>query len=178
MFYSWNFNAVVSYLWSVDSKIPLLNQELFKTSMISILFNLSFAHKLPLLSWKLDMSIWYVFTSRHTYWFLSSTLWFWGEGNGTPLQYSFLENPMDRGALWAAVHGVSKSWIQLSNFTFTFHFHALEKEIATHSSVLAWRIPKMVESGGLGSHRVGHDWSGLAAAAALVLNFSCIIQSE
>ena len=64
-----------------------------------------------------------------------------GEGNGTPLQYSCLENPMDGGAWWAAVHGVAKSWTRLSDFTFTFHFHALEKEMATHSSVLAWRIP-------------------------------------
>ena len=63
------------------------------------------------------------------------------EGNGTPLQYSCLENPMDGGAWWAAVHGVVKSQTQLSDFTFTFHFHALEKEMATHSSVLAWRIP-------------------------------------
>ena len=60
------------------------------------------------------------------------------EGNGNPLQYSCLENPMDGGAWWAAVHGVTKSWTRLSDFTFTFHFHALEKEIATHSSVLAW----------------------------------------
>ena len=67
-----------------------------------------------------------------------------GEGNGTPLQYSCLENPMDRGAWWAAVHRVAKSRTRLSNFTFTFHFHALEKEMATHSSVLAWRIPGMV----------------------------------
>ena len=91
-----------------------------------------------------------------------------GEGNGTPLQYSCLENPMDGGAWWAAVHGVAKSWTRLSNFTFTFHFHALEKEMATHSSVLAWRIPETGEPGGLpsmGSHRVGHDWSDLAAAA-------------
>ena len=90
------------------------------------------------------------------------------EGNGTPLQYSCLENPMDRGAWWAAVHGVAKSQTRLSNFTFTFHFHALEKEMAAHSSVLAWRIPGMGEPGGLpsmGSHRVGHDWSDLAAAA-------------
>ena len=64
-----------------------------------------------------------------------------GEGSGTPLQYSCLENPMDGGAWWAAVHGVSKCWTWLSDFTFTFHFHALEKEMATHSSVLAWRIP-------------------------------------
>ena len=92
-----------------------------------------------------------------------------GEGDGTPLQYSCLENPMDRGAWWAAVHGVTKSWTRLSDFTFTFHFHALEKETATHSSVLAWRISGTGEPGGLppmGSHRVGHDWSYLAAAAA------------
>ena len=91
------------------------------------------------------------------------------EGNGTPLQCSCLENPMDGGTWWAAVHGVTKSRIRLSDFTFTFHFHALEKEMATHSSVLAWRIPGMGEPGGLpsmGSHRVGHDWSDLAAAAA------------
>ena len=66
-----------------------------------------------------------------------------GEGNGTPLQYSCLENPIDGGARWATVHGVAKSWSQLSDFTFTFHSHALEKEMATHSSVLAWRIPGM-----------------------------------
>ena len=128
-----------------------------------------------------------------------------GEGNGNPLQYSCLGNPMDggawwaavhgvarsrtrlssftftfhfhalekataptpvlppgqsQGAWWAAVHGVTKSWTRLSNFTFTFHFHALEKEMATHSSVLAWRIPGTGEPGGLpsmGLHRVGHD---------------------
>ena len=83
-----------------------------------------------------------------------------GEGNGNPLQYSCLENPMDGGAWWAAVHGVAKSRTRLSDFTFTFHFHALEKEKATHSSVLAWRIPGMGEPGGLlsmGSHRVGRD---------------------
>ena len=73
------------------------------------------------------------------------------EGNGTPLQYSCLENPMDRGAWWAAVHGVAKSRTGLSDFTFSFHFHALEKEMATHSSVLAWRISGTVEPGGLPS---------------------------
>ena len=83
-----------------------------------------------------------------------------GEGNGTPLQYSCLENPMNGGAWWAAVHGVATSWTRLSDFTFTFHFHALEEEMATHSSVLAWRIPGTGVPGGLpslGSHRVGHD---------------------
>ena len=85
---------------------------------------------------------------------------FHGEGNGTPFQHSCLENPMGGGAWWAAVHGVAKSRTHLSDFTFTFHFHALEKEMATHSSLLAWRIPGTGEPGGLpsmGSHRVGHD---------------------
>ena len=83
-----------------------------------------------------------------------------GEGNGTPLQYSCLENPMDGGAWKAAVHGVAEGRIPLSDFPFTFHFHALEKEMATHSSVLAWRIPGKGEPSGLpstGSHRVRHD---------------------
>ena len=82
------------------------------------------------------------------------------EGNGNPLQYSCLENTMDGGAWWAAVHGVAKSRTRLRDFTFTFHFHALEEEMATHSSVLAWRIPGTGEPGGLpsmGSHRVRHD---------------------
>ena len=70
-----------------------------------------------------------------------------GEGNGTPLQYSCLENPMDGGAWKAAVHGVTEGWTRLSDFTFTFHFHALEKEMASHSSVLAWRIPGTGEPG-------------------------------
>ena len=83
-----------------------------------------------------------------------------GESNSTLLQYSCLKNPMDGGAWWAAVHGVAKSRTRLSDFTFTFHFHALEKEMTTHSTILAWRIPEMAEPGGLpsmGSHRVGHD---------------------
>ena len=83
-----------------------------------------------------------------------------GQGDGTPLQYSCLENPMGRGAWCAAVHGVAKSRTQLSDFPFTFHVHALEKEMATHSGILAWRIPGMGEPGGLpymGSYRVGHD---------------------
>ena len=83
-----------------------------------------------------------------------------GEGNGTPLQYSYLENPVGGGAWWAAVHGVVKGQTQLSDFTFTFHFYVLEKAMATHSRVLAWRIPGMGEPGGLpsmGLHRVGDD---------------------
>ena len=83
-----------------------------------------------------------------------------GEGNGNPLQCSCLENPRDGEAWCAAVHGGARSRTRLSDFTFTFHFHALEKEMATHSSVLAWRIPGAGEPGGLpsmGSHRVGHD---------------------
>ena len=90
---------------------------------------------------------------------------FTGEGNGTPLQYYWLENPTDGGVWKAAVHGVAEGRTWLSDFTFTFHFHALEKEMATHSSVLAWRLPGTGEPGGLpsmGSHRVGHDWSDLA----------------
>ena len=83
-----------------------------------------------------------------------------GEGNGIPLQYSCLENLMHGGAWRAAVHGVAEGLTRLSDFTFTFHFHALEKEMATHSTVLAWRIPGMGEPGwlpSLGSHRVRHD---------------------
>ena len=83
-----------------------------------------------------------------------------------------LENPMDGGAWSAAVHGVAKGQTRLRDFPFTFHFHALEKEIATHSSVLAWRIPGTAEPGGLpsmGLNRVGHDWSDLAAAAAMLI---------
>ena len=82
------------------------------------------------------------------------------EGNGTPLQYSCLANPMDGGAWKAAVHRVAEGQTRLSDFAFTFHFHALEKEMANHSSVLAWRIPGTGEPGGLpsmGSHRVGRD---------------------
>ena len=79
-----------------------------------------------------------------------------GEGNGNPLKYSCLENPVDRGAWWAAVHGVTQSQTRLKQFS----MHALEKEMATHSSILAWRTPGTEEPSGLlsmGSHRVGHD---------------------
>ena len=92
-----------------------------------------------------------------------------GEGNGSPFQCSCLENPGDGGAWWAEVHGVAKSWTRLADFTFTSHLHALEKEMAAHSSVLAWRIPGTGEPGeppSVGSHRAGHDQGSLAAAAA------------
>ena len=82
------------------------------------------------------------------------------EGNGTPLQYSCLENPMDRGAWKAAVHRVAEGQTRLSDFTFTFHFHALEKEMATHSSVLAWRMPGAGEAGELLSMG-SHSWTRL-----------------
>ena len=95
-------------------------------------------------------------------------VFYWQRRQWHPTSVLFcLENPMDRGAWQAAVHRVTKSWTRLSYFTFTFHFHALEKEMATHSSVLAWRIPGTGKPGGLpsmGSHRVGLDWSDLAVA--------------
>ena len=92
--------------------------------------------------------------------FKCTCLLFVREGNGNPLQYSCLENPTDGGAWQAAVHEVAKSQTQLNYFTFTFHFHALEKEMATHSSVLALRIPGTGEPGvllSMGSHGVGDD---------------------
>ena len=81
----------------------------------------------------------------------------YGEGNGTPLQYSCQENPMDGGAWWAVVHGVTMTQTRLSNFTFTFYFHALEEEMATHSSVLAWRIPGMGEPRGFAVYGVAQS---------------------
>ena len=98
-----------------------------------------------------------------------------GEGNGNPLQRSCLENSKDGGAWHAAIHGVAGSRTRLRDFTFTFHFHALEKEMATHSSILAWRIPGMGKPGGqpsMGSYRVGHDWSDLAAAEVAAGSFN------
>ena len=112
-----------------------------------------------------------------TIYFGISCLPFW-KGNGTPLQYSCLENPMDGGAWWAIVHGVTKSQTRLSDFPFTFHFYALDKEMATHSSVLARRIPGTGEPCGLpsmGSHRVGHNWCDLAAA---VYHFNNFLKSD
>ena len=100
------------------------------------------------------------------------------EGNGTPREYSCLENPMEGGAWWTTVHGVAKVQPGLSYFTLKFHFHALEKEMATHSSILAWRIPGTGEPGGLlsmGLLRVGHDWSDLAAVASNFLLGSCLL---
>ena len=101
---------------------------------------------------------------------------FIGEGNGNPLQYSCLENPMDGGAWWAAVHGVAKSRARLSDFTFTFHFHALEKEMATHSSVLAWRIPGTGEPGGLPSMG-SHSWTRLKRLSSSSSNSSSVFKS-
>ena len=123
-------------------------------------------------------NLWWRLPAKSVFWLLDNLgnshllQSFLGGGNGTPLQCSCLEDPMDGGALWAAVHGVARSWTWLRDFTFTFHFHALEKEMATHSS-LAWRIPGTGEPGGLpsmGSHRVGHDWSDLAAPAAAIIS--------
>ena len=88
----------------------------------------------------------------------------YGEGNGTPLQYSCLENPMDGGAWKAAIHGVAEGRTRLSDFTFTFHFHALEKAMATHSSVLAWKIPWTGEPGGLPSMWWGRTESATTEA--------------
>ena len=95
--------------------------------------------------------------------------WLWYRRQWHPTAVLLPGKSMDGGAWWAAVRGVAEGRTRLSEFTFTFHFHALEKEMATHSSVLAWRIPGTGEPGGLpstGSHGVGHDWSDLAAAAA------------
>ena len=102
--------------------------------------------------------------------------WCLREGNGTPLQYSCLENPMDGGAWWAAVHGVAEDWTRLSDFTFTFHFHALEKEMATQSSVLAWRIPGTAEPSGLpsmGSHksRTRLKWLSSSSSSGAYVRF-------
>ena len=104
-----------------------------------------------------------------------------GEGNGTPLQYSCLDNPMDGGAWWAAVHGVAKSQTRLRDFTFTFHFPALEKAMATHSSVPPWRIPETGEPGvllSLGSQRVGCDFATEQPPQIIITNTSMYHKSS
>ena len=146
-----------------DFDIPSRKQTLkYVNSICSWWLDSSFS------GWKTGPDLYLNFSTKSLQWLNSLPLEIYnGEGNSTPLQYSCLENPIDGGAWWDAVHGVSRSQTWLSDFTFTFHFRALEKEMATHSSVLAWRIPGVGEPGGLpsmGSHRVGHDWSDLAAA--------------
>ena len=137
----------------------------FAGPLVGIFSLLPFFSLLPVA--KVFPCLW-LFASNRTIFCFCVLLWGWlGEGNGTPLQYSCLENPMNGGAWRATVHGVAEGRTRLSDFTFTFHSYALEKEMATHSSVLALRIPGTGEPGGLpsmGSHRVGHDWSDLAAA--------------
>ena len=133
--------------------------------------NFSFIHFLCFTGWSPYLLVFWEKEKGRDYELQYHIIWT-REGNGTPLQYSCLENPMDGGAWWAAVHEVARCQTRLSDFTFTFHFHALEKEMATHSSVLAWRIPGMGKPGGppsMGSHRVGHDWSDLAELAAASL---------
>ena len=123
-----------------------------------------------------------IFKRKYLSWDLANSKQCVREGSGTPLQYSCLENPVDGRAWWAAVHEVAKSRTRLSNFIFTFHFHALEKEMATHSSVLAWRIPAwripgMGEPGGLpsmGLYRVRDNWSDLAAAKSVYSVYVCV----
>ena len=135
-------------IWTLSCRIWNLNIKSF-LKIFKKRFEVNFGY---------NKNVWFVGNWEHQ-----------GEGNGTPLQYSCLENPMDGRAWKAAVHGVAEGRTRLSDFTFSFHFHALEKEMATHSSVLAWRIPGAGEPGGLPSmrsHRVGHDWRDLAAAAA------------
>ena len=131
----------------------------YRKTQTNILANLLESILFPSFPMSLDISS-YKFISSCPTGFLISSMLFYGEGNGTSLQYSCLENPTDGGTWKAAVHGVAKGQTRLSDFTFTFHFHALEKEMATHSSVLAWRIPGTGEPDRLpsmGSHRVGHN---------------------
>ena len=94
---------------------------------------------------------------------------FHGEGNGSPLQYSCLETPKDGGAWWATVHGVAKSQTRLSDFPFTFHFHTLEKEMATHSSVLVWEIMWTEEPVGLQPMRSQKSWTRLNSGSSITL---------
>ena len=106
---------------------------------------------------------------------------YYREGNGNPLQYSCLENPMDGGAWWAAVHGVAESWTRLSNFTFTFHFPALEKKTATHSGVLAWRIPGTAEPSGLRSMGVAQSQTQLkqlSSSSSTLIKYFCFLKEN
>ena len=132
--------------------------------------NLQFAFDLSFMSIGIYCLYLYIFKNQYNKNNLNNHRDILGEGNGNPLQYSCLEDPMDREAWQAAVHGVTKNRAWLNNFTLTFHFHALEEEMATHSSIFAWRVPGTGEPGGLpsmGSHRVRLDWRDLAAAAAI-----------
>jgi len=150
--------------------LPILSiYFLFKIILFKKFFLLKYSWFTILCKFQVRFSYIYIYIYIYIYVYI-----FIGEGSGTPLQYSCLENPMDGGAWWAAIRGVAKSRTRLSDFTFTFHFHALEKEMATHSNVLAWKIPGTGEPGGLpsmGSHRVGHDWSDLAAYILIYILF-------
>ena len=175
----WSFNFSISsskeYLGLVSFRMDLLDLLAFQGTLKSLLphhsskasillhsafFTVQLSHPHMTTGKTIDLTRWTFVGKVMSLLFNMLSRLVIREGNGTPLQYSCLENAMDGGAWWAAIHGVSKSQTQLSNFTFTFHFHALEKEMATHSSVPAWRIPGTGEPGGLpsmGSHRVGHD---------------------
>ena len=126
------------FKWSVNNNHVVNLTFHFQHSKIIVLVCISQPNKVFHL-WKIKYNIKEILKI----YFLLRYSWITGVGNGNPLQYSCLENPMDRGAWEATVHGVAKSRRWLSDFTFTFHFHALEKEMATHSRVLAWRIPRM-----------------------------------
>ena len=170
-------NAVLGEcpLWLVDGHLLILSSGGGEKSIIFLLFLF-----IRMLFWKPKFICWNPNPQcngirRRGIWgrvFINGISTLYIEGYGTPLQYSCLENPTDGGAWKAAVHGVAEGRTRLSDFTFTFHFHALEKEMATHSNVLAWRIPGTGKPGGLpsmGSHRVGHNWSDAAAAAAVAI---------
>ena len=163
-------------LWKILLKLNLSLFSCLWAAYLSILVHCisNIEEKVRKTCWEPGWSQWEV-TLDHDHFdrcaFLFNGTVYNGKGDGTLLQYSCLENPMDGGAWWAAVHGVMKSCTWLSDFTFTFLFHALEKEMPTHSSTLAWRIPETGEPGELlsmGSHRVRHNWSDLAAAVATV----------
>ena len=123
-------------------------------------------------NWKVWLVRTHIFWKTRNY---ESRFRCFGEHNGTPLQYSRLENPMDGGAGYAAVHGVAKSRTRLSDFTFTFHFHALEKEMATHSSILAWRIPGTEEPGGLPSMGFAQSRTQLMWLSSSSSRFRCLV---